>query len=138
MPPPPPTESTSQQPENPDIETETRPRTLPLDDILLELNHEEEAFFESETDTQDMEESRKHIIGVQEDAYKVSCSTHVDPSPGKIHTEQQHVQVYPHPCIFGFMFARLKISGMPAYPRVLESEKNQPDAIFLAIGCCRI
>jgi len=84
----PPTESTSSQPENPDIETETRPRTLPLDDTLLELSREGEAFFESETDTQDMEESRKHIIGVQEDAYKVSCSTHVDPSPGKIHTEQ--------------------------------------------------
>ena len=68
----PPTESTSLQPGNPDIETETRPRTLPPDDTLLGLNPEEEAFFESETDSQDMQELRKHGIGVQEDAYKGS------------------------------------------------------------------
>jgi len=53
---------------NPDIETET----LPPDDMSLELNPEEEAFFESETSTQDMEELRKHGIRVQKDAYKGS------------------------------------------------------------------
>ena len=56
------------QPGNPDIETVT----LPPDDMSLELNLEEEACFESETSTQDIEELRKHGIGVQEDAYKGS------------------------------------------------------------------
>jgi len=99
---------------NVDGETESRLRTLHLDGTLLELNPEEEAFFKSETGIQDTEELRKHIIEVQEDAYKV----------------------YPYPCIRGFRFARLKISRMPAYPLVLELAKNRSGAIFLDIGCC--
>ena len=58
-----------------DVQTETRLRILPLDDTLLEITPEEEAFFKSETGIQDTEELRKHIIEVQEDAYKVGrCS----------------------------------------------------------------
>ena len=60
---------------NIDVETETRLRTLHLDDTLLGLDPEEEAFFKSETGIQDTEELKKHIIKVQEDAYKVTrCS----------------------------------------------------------------
>ena len=57
---------------NVDGGTETRPRTLYLDGTWLELNPQEEAFFKSETGIQDTEELRKHIIEVQEDAYKAS------------------------------------------------------------------
>jgi len=56
-----------------ELEAETRLRILPLDDTLLELSPEEEAFFKFETGIQDTEELRKHIIEVQADAYKVSC-----------------------------------------------------------------
>ena len=56
---------------NPDLETETRLCTIPLDDTLLELHPKEEAFFKSETGIQDTEELREHILRIQEDAYKV-------------------------------------------------------------------
>ena len=56
---------------NTDIETEIPFYTLPLDDTLLELNPEEEAFFKSQTRIQDTDELRKHIVRVQKDAYKV-------------------------------------------------------------------
>lgn len=54
-----------------DVQIEARLRTLQLDGTLLELGPEEEAFFKSETGIEDTEELRKHIIEVQEDAYKV-------------------------------------------------------------------
>ena len=62
-----------------DVETEKRLRTLHLDGTLLVLNPEEEAFFKSETGIQDTEELRKHIIEIQEDAYKVSHCSRADP-----------------------------------------------------------
>jgi hypothetical protein len=54
-----------------DVETETHLRALHLSGTVLELNPEEETFFKSETGIQDTEELRRHIIEVQEDAYKV-------------------------------------------------------------------
>jgi len=59
-------------------DTETLLRTLHLDSTLLGLNPEEEAFFKSETGIQDTEELKKHIIQVQDDAYKVSRCPRVD------------------------------------------------------------
>jgi len=56
-----------------DGEIEKRLRTLNLDETLLELDPEEEAFFKAETGIQDTEELRKHIIDIQEEAFKVSC-----------------------------------------------------------------
>ena len=61
-----------------DGETKTRLRTLYLDGSFLELNPGEEAFFKAETGIQDTEELRKHIVGVQEEAYKVSRCSHVN------------------------------------------------------------
>ena len=61
-----------------DIQTQTRLRALPLDNTLLEITPEEEAFFKSETGIQDTEELKKHIIQVQEDAYKVSRCSRTD------------------------------------------------------------
>ena len=53
-------------------EVETRPRTPQPDDALLVLYPETERFFKAETGIQDTEELRKHIIEVQQEAYKVS------------------------------------------------------------------
>jgi hypothetical protein len=107
------------------VETETRRRTLDLDETMLELNPGEEAFFKSETGIQDTEELRKHIIEVQEDAYKVSRCSYADQIKstrgGNI---VLRVQVYPYSCIRGFEFTKLRIAGMPAYPRVLEFGKG--------------
>jgi len=63
---------------NTDIETEIRFHTFPLNDTLLKLNSEEEAFFKSETGIQDTEELRKHIVRVQQDAYKVIRRSRTD------------------------------------------------------------
>ena len=60
------------------IEAETRFRTLPLDDTLLEFDAEEEAFLKLETGIHDTGELRKHIIEVQADAYKVSRCFYAD------------------------------------------------------------
>jgi len=60
------------------VEAETRLRILPLDDTLLELDAEEEAFLKLETGIQGTEELRKHIIEVQADAYKVSRCSYAD------------------------------------------------------------
>jgi len=55
-----------------DSETETNLRALHFDGTVFELGPEEEAFFKAETGIQDMEELRKHVIEVHEEAYKVS------------------------------------------------------------------
>ena len=121
-----------------DAQAETHLRTLPLGSMSLEITPEEEAFFKSETGIQDTEELKKHIIQVQEDAYKVSRCSRTDrkkSTPGSDIVFR--VQVYPYPCIRAFGFAKLRISELPAYPRVLELGKSRQDAIFLDIGCCR-
>lgn len=57
---------------SPDGEVRAHLSTLCLDGTFLELGPKEEAFFKAETGIQDAEELRKHIIEVQEEAYKVS------------------------------------------------------------------
>jgi len=122
---------------NPDLESETRLRTLPLDDTLLELHPKEEAFFKSETGIQDTEELRKHILGIQEDAYKVSrCSRTDQVNSTRGSNIVFRAQTYPYPCIRGFGFTKIGIARTPAYPSVLGLAKNRPGAIFLDMGCC--
>ena len=53
-----------------DSDIEARLRTLHSDGTLLVLDPEAERFFKVETRIQDTEELRKHIIDVQEEAYK--------------------------------------------------------------------
>ena len=55
-----------------DCESKAHLKTIRLDGTFLELSPREEAFFKAETGIQDTEELRKHIIEVQEEAYKVS------------------------------------------------------------------
>jgi len=119
---------------NHDLETETRLRTLPLDDALLELHPKEEVFFKSETGIQDTEELRKHILGIQEDAYKVSRTDQIKSARGS--NVVLRAQTYPYPCIRGFGFTKIGIARTPAYPSVLGLAKNRPGAVFLDMGCC--
>ena len=116
---------------------ETRLRSLKLDEDWLVLDPETESFFKAETGIEDGEELKKHIIGVQEEAYKASPSVFFR---SRLSTQDGnvvfYVQVYPYPCIRGFRFVMLKIARLPAYPRVFELLKNRPEAIFLDLGCC--
>ena len=63
---------------SPDDEIRAHLSTLHLDGTFLELGPKEEAFFKAETGIQDTEELRKHIIEVQEEAYKVSSWSRAD------------------------------------------------------------
>ena len=91
-------------------ETETRLRALHLDSTLLELNPEEEAFFKSETGIQDTDELKKHIIEVQEDAYKVRCFPKVG-SPRAVTL----CFVFRSTRIFAFVGSGSQGSGSPGY-----------------------
>ena len=70
-------------------EVETRPRTPQPDDALLVLDPETERFFKAETGIQDTEELRKHIIEVQQEAYKVS-----NPPPNTLVFPHGFVTIY--------------------------------------------
>ena len=111
-------------------------RTFASNASFLVLDPETEEFFKAETGIQDGGELRKHIVEVQEEAYKVGHR----PCADCVHTHRSnfgsHAQIFPYPCIGGFRFARLKIAKIPAYPRIFELLNNRPDAIFLDIGCC--
>ncbi|EPQ55307.1 hypothetical protein GLOTRDRAFT_116242 [Gloeophyllum trabeum ATCC 11539] len=93
---------------------ESTPPPPDLDPSIYSLDEHESAFFKSQTGIPDDEELKKHILKVQEKAYKV----------------------YPYPCIRRFAFASLKISRLPAYERFLQLGKERNCAIFLDIGCC--
>ncbi|KAF5351065.1 hypothetical protein D9756_008433 [Leucocoprinus leucothites] len=76
------------------------------DPTILNLEENEAKFFKLLTGIQSDEELRKHIINIQEKAYKA------------------------------FAFTRLKILLQPSYGQVLELHKSRPRAILLDIGCC--
>ncbi|KDQ63332.1 hypothetical protein JAAARDRAFT_29353 [Jaapia argillacea MUCL 33604] len=87
---------------------------IPLDSSLYSLDEAELAFFKAQTGIQDEEELKKHIIAVQEKAYKV----------------------YPYPCIRRFSFTKIKVARLPGYKMdLMEMAKNRKGAIFLDIGC---
>ena len=119
-----------------EAEAETDFRTLHLDSTWLELSPQKEAFFKSETGIQDTEELRKHIIHIQENAYKVSCCSRTTWIKSTDSNTTFLVQVHPYPCIQGFGFTAIGIYRMPAYPRAFELRKSRSDAIFLDVGCC--
>ena len=112
-------------------------QSLPLDSSLLVLNPDVEEFFKVEAGIQDTEELKKHLVQVQEEAYKVIHHMSFLRTPficcGDVALCSQ---IFPYTCIRGFRFVTLKIVGMPAYPRVFELLKDRSDAIFLDIGCC--
>lgn len=71
-------------------------------------------FFKAQTGIQDEEELKKHVVHVQQEAWKV----------------------HQYGCIRGFVFTRFKISRLPAYKQLLKLGKEREGAIFLDVGCC--
>lgn len=62
-------------------EIETHLRSLPLNTDVLALDADTETFFKAETGIQDTEQLRKHIVQVQEEAYKVLLTVSVHTGP---------------------------------------------------------
>ncbi|KAH9922698.1 uncharacterized protein B0H18DRAFT_1016496 [Fomitopsis serialis] len=87
----------------------------PLDESYYNPDDEELTFYKSQTGIADDQALKDHITRIQTDAYET---------------------VYPYPCIRRFAFMRLKISRLPAYPKLLRLGKEREGAIFLDIGCC--
>ncbi|KAG6807487.1 hypothetical protein H0H92_007295 [Tricholoma furcatifolium] len=93
----------------------TNPATRPpLDEKFLVLSPEELEYFREQTQIQDEDSLRQHIIDVQKKAY----------------------QIYGYPCIRFFSFTKLKISRYPAYKAALKLRDERPDAVLLDLGCC--
>ncbi|KAJ7207181.1 hypothetical protein GGX14DRAFT_698299 [Mycena pura] len=91
----------------------------PLDDKMWIIQADgggpgELDFLRSQAGIHDADELKKHVIGIQTKAY----------------------EIYGYPCIRTFSFARLRISRLPAYPRIMPLLREQPDAILLDLGCC--
>ena len=63
---------------DPEGEAEVLLRTLDQGGVYLELGPDGEAFFKAETGIQETEELRKHIIKVQQEAYKVTICLHAN------------------------------------------------------------
>ncbi|TDL28239.1 hypothetical protein BD410DRAFT_782211 [Rickenella mellea] len=87
---------------------------LSLDRNLYSLDGEEQNFFKRQTDIQDGEKLKEHIIAVQEEAFKVVN----------------------YPCIQGFRFTKLKIGRHPAYKDFLKLGQERRGAIYLEMACC--
>ncbi|KAJ6579940.1 hypothetical protein DFH09DRAFT_1029875 [Mycena vulgaris] len=84
------------------------------DDHHFVLDPAELAFLKQQTQMEDDEALKAHVLGLQKKAY----------------------EVYPYPCIRRLGFARLKINkNRAAYEHVLELGKT-PGFILLDIGCC--
>ncbi|KAF7319598.1 hypothetical protein HMN09_00299900 [Mycena chlorophos] len=71
-------------------------------------------FLISQTGIKDTTALEKHVLKIQQDAYKV----------------------FPYPCIRLFDFVKTRIARHPAYPAVLELQNERPEAIVLDLGCC--
>ena len=55
----------------PEEPTQPRPNTPALDERLYDLTDEERSFFKQQTEIQDDDEHKAHILQVQAEAYKV-------------------------------------------------------------------
>ncbi|KAG1733630.1 uncharacterized protein EDB91DRAFT_1148518 [Suillus paluster] len=85
---------------------------FPLDDSLYCLEAEEISFFKRQTNIQDEQALKTHIIDVQKAAYKVA----------------------PYACIRGFDFVHPNISKLHNYDHILK--RGSKGAILLDIGSC--
>ncbi|KAG2347784.1 hypothetical protein BDR05DRAFT_957373 [Suillus weaverae] len=96
-----------------DVEIDTA-SVLALDSSLYSLSPAQAAFFKTQTGIDDDKDLKKHILEVQAKAYKLA----------------------PYPCIHGFGFLRLSLSGFSVYEHILKLGRERPDAVLLDIGCC--
>ncbi|KAJ7206521.1 hypothetical protein GGX14DRAFT_637452 [Mycena pura] len=88
-----------------------------LDESLWDVMHIDDGgleFLKSQTGIDDAGELKKHVLAIQAKAY----------------------QIFSYPCIRHFTFARLRLSGLPAYSQAMALLRERPDAIFLDLGCC--
>ncbi|KAK0459029.1 uncharacterized protein EV420DRAFT_1479667 [Desarmillaria tabescens] len=87
----------------------------PLDPSLYYvLVDDEVAIIKSQTGIEDDEELKRHILAIQEEAYKLE----------------------PYPCIRRFGFAKWNISRHPCYQQFLKLGQERKGAIYADIGCC--
>ncbi|KAG1781672.1 hypothetical protein EV702DRAFT_1177384 [Suillus placidus] len=87
---------------------------LAVDSSLYSLSPAQAAFFKTQTGINDDEDLKRHILEIQAKAYKIA----------------------PYPCIHGFGFLRLNLSGFSVYEHILKLGRERPDAVLLDIGCC--
>ncbi|KAG7448619.1 uncharacterized protein BT62DRAFT_717960 [Guyanagaster necrorhizus] len=86
----------------------------PLDPSLYVLADDEVVFIKSQTGIDDDEELKRHILAIQEEAYKLE----------------------PYPCIRRFGFAKWNISRQPCYHQFLNLGQMRKGTIYVDIGCC--
>ncbi|RPD55373.1 hypothetical protein L227DRAFT_615445 [Lentinus tigrinus ALCF2SS1-6] len=91
-------------------------KVLPIagSEDLLQLDGDRLEFFRSATGINDVDELKKHIVAVQRAAYEAR----------------------PYPCLVKFNFAKLRVSRLPAYGRLLELGRSREHPILLDVGCC--
>ncbi|KAJ3551300.1 hypothetical protein NP233_g13106 [Leucocoprinus birnbaumii] len=87
---------------------------FPVDPSLYNLSREDLSFLRLLTGITDDEELKQHVLAIQAKAYEI-C---------------------PYPCIRHFTFAKQPITRIPYYERVLAFGRENPDALFLDLGCC--
>jgi len=81
---------------------------------VYRLSQEEFAFFSGQIGITDEEELKNHIVSVVDRAYKI----------------------FRYRCVRDFLFLRIGITSLPAYPRLLALSRERKDLIMLDIGCC--
>ncbi|KAF9238203.1 hypothetical protein BU15DRAFT_75364 [Melanogaster broomeanus] len=85
----------------------------PLQEQYYGLTPEQAEFFKQKTGISEDDELKRHILAIQEEAYKVA----------------------PYPCIMKFIFLYLP-TRLPAYEDVVKIGRTREGAILLDIGCC--
>ncbi|KAG1855885.1 hypothetical protein C8R48DRAFT_608723 [Suillus tomentosus] len=85
-----------------------------VDTSLYSLSSEQAEFFKAQTDIDDDEDLKRHILEVQVKAYKASHSQWT----------------------LNITFLRLSLSHLPVYEHILELGCKCPDAVLLDIGYC--
>ncbi|EED81244.1 predicted protein [Postia placenta Mad-698-R] len=93
-------------------------------------------FFKAQTGIQDEEELKKHVVHVQQEAWKaiipcrmfLSFEAHLDACMASMSDLKLDAD-------FLVLF-RFKISRLPAYKQLLKLGKEREGAIFLDVGCC--
>ncbi|PIL22771.1 hypothetical protein GSI_15465 [Ganoderma sinense ZZ0214-1] len=81
---------------------------------LYDMDEQGITFIKGQTDIQDEQELKKHILAVRAEGYSI----------------------HPYPCLQRFTFLQLRLTRLPAYGQLLALGKERKDPIFLDIGCC--
>lgn len=108
-------------------------------------------FFKAQTGIQDEEELKKHVVHVQQEAWKaiipcrmfLSFEAHLDAcrstNTGASAASSSLGMAYMSESRLDadlLVLSRFKISRLPAYKQLLKLGKEREGAIFLDVGCC--